>query len=180
MGIPMLAPLYEEYWEATVSEGGFFVTKGDRQPVSFWSVLVLFHFVSRWRLGSLLFPCELGVFSWSIPTCRSLCAISLLSTCCTVKPPASAFTIFGVFCWVGLLLLLCLFCLDEDCNPGWGDCGRPLRRLRFVLLKMVNGYILFIGDWTIRSNSAWSKKNVSLRFKLEIGISSFSLWAGSF
>ena len=17
-------------------------------------------------------------------------------------------------------------CLDEDCNPGWGDCGRPL------------------------------------------------------
>ena len=26
-----------------------------------------------------------------------------------------------------------------------------------VLLKMVNGYVLFIGDWTIRSNSAWSK-----------------------
>ena len=28
------------------------------------------------------------------------------------------------FCW------LCCFgfasLLDEDCNPGWGDCGRPL------------------------------------------------------
>ena len=68
--------------------------------------------------------------------------------------------------WRGLLCLFvascCFSCLDEDCNPGWGDCGRPLRLLLFVLLKMVNGYVLFIGDWTIRSNSAWSKKNSSL------------------
>ena len=38
------------------------MTEGDRQPVSFCSVVSLFHFVSRWRLGSLLFPCKLGVF----------------------------------------------------------------------------------------------------------------------
>ena len=71
-----------------------------------------------------------------------------------LEPLASDFTIFGVFgcvCFVASVLLLCL---DEDCNPGWGDCGRPLRRCLFVLLKMVNCvYILFIGDWTIRSHS---------------------------
>ena len=34
---------------------------------------------------------------------------------------------FGVFCLFALLLLVLFLCLDEDCNPGWGDCGRPLR-----------------------------------------------------
>ena len=62
--------------------------------------------------------------------------------------------VFGFVCFVASVLFLCL---DEDCNPGSGDCGRPLRLLPFVLLKMVNDYVLFVGDWTIRSNSAWSK-----------------------
>ena len=60
-----------------------------------------------------------------------------------LEPPASAFTIFGVFgcvCFVASVLLLCL---DEDCNPGWGDCGRLLRRFRF-LLKMVNWRLHFV------------------------------------
>ena len=84
---------------------------------------------------------------------------SLLSLC-TGQPLASDFTIFGVFRFVCCVVSVLFLCLDEDCNPGWGDCGRPLRLLLVVLLKMVNGYVLFNGDWTIRSNSAWSKKNI--------------------
>ena len=38
------------------------MTDGDRQPVSFRSALSLVSLVSPWRLGSLLFPCQLGVF----------------------------------------------------------------------------------------------------------------------
>ena len=34
--------------------------------------------------------------------------------------------------------------------------------LAFVWLKMVNGYVLFNGDWTISSNSAWSKKKLKM------------------
>ena len=46
------------------------MTKGDRQPVSFCFVNFVGSFVSLWRLGSLLFPCKLGVLwnrAWSIP-----------------------------------------------------------------------------------------------------------------
>ena len=36
------------------------------------------------------------------------------------------------------VLLACCFgfasLLDEDCNPGWGDCGRPLWLLLGVLV----------------------------------------------
>ena len=60
------------------------------------------------------------------------------------------FILFGGF--------FCLFLFgDEDCNPGWGDCGRPLRLcVCFVCLTedcdLANDF-LFIGDWTIRSAS---------------------------
>ena len=65
-----------------------------------------------------------------------------------------------------LLFVSVLFCLDEDCNPGWGIAVVRSGFWCFVLLKMVNGYVLFIGDWTIRSNSAWSKKKVNARYAL--------------
>ena len=38
------------------------MTEGDRQPVSLCSALSHVSQVSPWRLGSLLFPCQLGVF----------------------------------------------------------------------------------------------------------------------
>ena len=54
----------------------------------------------------------------------------------------SPFLAFLVFvCLVASVLFLLL---DEDCNPGWGDSGRPLWLLRFVLLKMVNGSLRFV------------------------------------
>ena len=52
---------------------------------------------------------------------------------CTGQPRASDFTIFGVFCSCCCVVSVLFFCLDEDCNPGWGDCGRPLRLLLGVL-----------------------------------------------
>ena len=53
----------------------------------------------------------------------------------------SPFLAFSVWfsCCFGVASLL-----DEDCNPGWGDCGRPLRLLLLVLLKMVNVRLRFV------------------------------------
>ena len=84
-----------------------------------------------------------------------------LTTCCTVLPPASAFIIFGLFGFVGLVAsVLFLGWMRTAILAGGiavvrsGDC-------LFVLLKMVNrAFILFIGDWTISSNSAWSQKKL--------------------
>ena len=63
--------------------------------------LVLFHLFHFWRLGSLLFPCELGVFSLSLVNTGSMIAVceSLLSYCID-QPLALVFTIFGVFFFV--------------------------------------------------------------------------------
>ena len=36
------------------------------------------------------------------------------------------------FCRLLALLLFAVSRVDEDCNPGWGDCGRPLRLLVFL------------------------------------------------
>ena len=63
---------------------------------------------------------------------------------CTVLVMASPFFLFWRFwfvCWLVALVLFLL--LDEDCNPGWGDCGRPLRLL-CDLLKMVNWRLHFV------------------------------------
>ena len=54
--------------------------------------------------------------------------------------PFLAVFLVGFAVFVSLLFLL----LDEDCNPGWGDCGRPLQLWLFVLLKMVNGRLHFV------------------------------------
>ena len=74
-----------------------------------------------------------------IAVCDLLC-----HTVCTVLASAFAFTVFGVFGCVCFVASVLLPLPDEDCNPGWGDCGRPLWRLRFVLLKMVNGRLRFV------------------------------------
>ena len=55
----------------------------------------------------------------------------------------------GVVCVV-------FFCLDEDCNPGWGDCGRPLRHLGYVDGAIEEIFVQWRLDW--RSINAWSKK----------------------
>ena len=68
------------------------------------------------------------------------------------------------FFWLIVVLCGCflvVFCLDEDCNPGGGDCGRLLRLCGAFCLTEDNDLVndfLFICDWTIRSDSTWSKK----------------------
>ena len=62
---------------------------------------------------------------------RSLICIQVVQ----LEPPASDFTIFGVSGCVCFVVSVLLLCLDEDCNPGWGDCGRPLRLLRFCFAE---------------------------------------------
>ena len=91
-----------------------------------------------------LFFCvrELSVFcNLSLVNTGSMIAVydSLLPLC-TGQPLASAFTIFGVFCFVCFVALVLCLCLDEDCNPGWGDCGRPLRLCSVSLPLMVKGH----------------------------------------
>ena len=54
------------------------------------------------------------------------------------------------------------FCLDENCNPGWGDCGRPLRLgVGLCCLtedRVLANVFLFIGDWTIGSDRLEQEK----------------------
>ena len=89
----------------------------------FVPMLVMFHT----EIGiSRLFPCLLGCPSWSsyrlVYRCVRLFGFMLYRFCHRHLP--SPFW-RGLFC---LALLLCVVsCLDEDCNPGRGDCGRPLR-----------------------------------------------------
>ena len=85
------------------------------------------------RLG-FLFPCLLGCqgFATLLDSIVYRCVRYIfLISCCTVctfgNLPLHHFRLlcFAV-CWCCFLLV---FCLDEDCDPGWGDCGRPLRRV---------------------------------------------------
>ena len=58
------------------------------------------------------------------------------------------------------------FCLDEDCNPGGGDCGRPLRLFGYV---EDGDKVIYIVLWRLgyRPDSAWSKKqSVCKRFSV--------------
>ena len=74
----------------------------------------------------------------------------------TWLPSASCrFTIFDDSFLLWLVCFLLFLRLDEDCNPGWGDCG-PLR-LCGVFFAEDGELVLdffFICDWTIRADSA--------------------------
>ena len=93
-----------------------------------------------------LFQFEIGISSFSLfagisslvkyrlayRCVRSFCLFHAVQ----LKPLAVADSPFSAVAFlVGLVAWLLLFCLDEDCNPGWGDCGRPLRRP--VVLRLV-------------------------------------------
>ena len=58
----------------------------------------------------------------------AVCDDFLINRFCDLLSWLAACDTFDFFggCW--LLLLFVVSGLDEDCNPGWGDCGRPLRR----------------------------------------------------
>ena len=101
------------------------MTLGDRHPVTGSLFTVhLFH-VGDW--GLLFFPvgwdlgCQDGL---ALVLIESLCATDLLYDFVQLLGPY--FTSFGSFCWL-CLLVFCCFRLDEDCIPGRGECGRPLR-----------------------------------------------------
>ena len=80
---------------------------------------------------------------------------------CTGQPLASDFTIFGVFGFVGFVASVFFLCWMRTailaggiavvrsgfCSVFFAKDGEMLR-------------FLFNGDWTIRSNSAWSKKKL--------------------
>ena len=51
--------------------------------------------------------------------------------------PHSPFLAFFAGC---VVLFLAVFRLDEDCIPGWGECGRPLRLGSVFLPLMVKGH----------------------------------------
>ena len=66
-------------------------------------------------------------------------------------------SLFAVFC----CCLLLVFYLDEHCNPGWGFCGRPLRRwviLRSIMVKF------FLWRLDFKPDSTWRKKTGLLLF----------------
>ena len=107
--------------------------------------LVLFHFFHFGDWDLCFFPVSWELFNVESGQYRiDARCVRLFLGLCTGRPLASDFTIFGVFCFVCFVALVLFFCLDEDCNPGWGDCGRPLRLLLLVLLKMVNGRLRFV------------------------------------
>ena len=59
-------------------------------------------------------------------TLSSLCATGFLGyRFCTVME--GLHSPFLAFLLVVLRCFLVASCLDEDCIPGWGECGRPLR-----------------------------------------------------
>ena len=49
--------------------------------------------------------------------------------------------------------------MDEDYNPGWGDCGRPLQLFCFVVGVNLTGHVLERLGY--RPFSAWSKQKRS-------------------
>ena len=110
-----------------MSESGFFVTPGDRHPVSGSHLLVhLFHY-GDWDLR--FFPVgwdfQIAEIDWRFFSWLSLCATDFfmryLYSFQGLSSPVLA-------CFAGCVLpVFCCFCLDEDCIPGWGECGRPLR-----------------------------------------------------
>ena len=57
------------------------------------------------------------------------------------------------------------FCLDEDCNPGGGDCGRPLRLFGYVENGDMVKYLVL---WRLgyKPDSTWSKKSVVVRHRM--------------
>ena len=81
----------------------------------------------------------LVITNLSIPVCD----LGLLFVC-TGLVMAAAFTILACLVCGWFVALLLFLLLDEDCNPGLGDCGRPLRLWLFVVLKMVNGGSRFV------------------------------------
>ena len=110
----------------------FFVTFGDRHPVSSsrWLLSHLFHY-GDWDL--CFFPVRWGflfvaeVDTWLCHTLPSLCATDFLfTTPVQIEGPLSP--VLAFFRWLCFAVFLVVFCLDEDCIPGWGECGRPLRR----------------------------------------------------
>ena len=110
-----------------MSESGFFVTPGDRHPVAGAPFLVhLFHY-GDWDLR--FFPVgwdfQISEIDWRF-FLMAVAVCDRLFYAILVQLPGPFFTSFGVFCWL-CFAAFCCFCLDEDCIPGWGECGRPLR-----------------------------------------------------
>ena len=63
-----------------------------------------------------------STYSGDIAVCG---AFSVDCTVCTSSWLAAAPSLNG--CWALGAVAFVVLCLDEDCNPGWGDSGRPLR-----------------------------------------------------
>ena len=68
---------------------------------------------------------EVEFLALSILGCRCVRPTFLCDICTALMGLHSPFVAFFAGCVV--LFSLFAFCLDEDCIPGWGECGRPLR-----------------------------------------------------
>ena len=66
---------------------------------------------------------------------------------------------FCGFVWVSAFFLL-LLCLEEDCNPGWGDLRSSAPAFDWWwLLRMVTWWhTLFLGDWATGQTAHGAKK----------------------
>ena len=78
------------------------------------------------EIGISAFSLFAGSFLiWSLVYTGSMIAVCDSFHLCTGLPLASDFTIFGVLFWLAFCFGV-LSLLDENCDPGWGDRGRPL------------------------------------------------------
>ena len=82
-----------------------------------------FHF-GDWDL--CFFPVSWEFFKVGSGHTGSMLAVCDFFGLCTGWLLTDDFTIFGVVGCVGCFASFFASPLDEDCNPGWGDCGRPL------------------------------------------------------
>ena len=80
---------------------------------------------------------------------------------CTGQPLASDFTIFGVFGFVGFVASVLFLCWMRTAILAGGIAVVRSGFCSVFFAKDGEGsLVLFNGDWTIRSNSAWSQKNL--------------------